>query len=116
MSPSCGLSHSVIEKLGVDKPFCGSRVSSRRCVSPGVAKSQLIRDEEVSWGRTNGTYTFPDDANMSRSHAKVYHRGEDFLLEDAGSRNGTFVKVRERMSIRMGETLLLGTQLLRVTK
>jgi len=31
---------------------------------------------------------------MSRSHAKVYQRGDSYFLEDVGSRNGTFIKVR----------------------
>src|SRR3954467_9020548 len=53
-----------------------------------------LNEEEVSFGRSRGTYIFPEDAFMSRAHCKIYHRGEDFYLEDVGSRNGTFVKVR----------------------
>jgi len=86
-------------------------------VSLGADKGHyLMREEEVTWGRIKGTYTFPDDPNMSRSHAKVFHRGEDFFLEDTGSRNGTFVKVRESTHIPVGVTLLVGGQLLRVTQ
>ncbi len=76
----------------------------------------LLREEEVTWGRIKGTYTFPDDLSMSRSHAKVFHRGEDFFLEDTGSRNGTFVKVREKTHLPVGVTLLIGGQLLRVAQ
>ena len=54
-----------------------------------------LPDSEITFGRTKGTYTFPDTA-MSRSHAKIYHRGEDFFIEDTGSTNGTFVKAREK--------------------
>ena len=75
-----------------------------------------IREDEVTWGRNKATYTFPDDFNMSRSHAKVYHRGEDFFLEDSGSRNGTFVKVREKTQVPAGATLSVGGQLLRVVR
>jgi class 3 adenylate cyclase len=75
-----------------------------------------MSEQEVTWGRTKGTYTFPEDGFMSRAHAKVYQRGEDFFLEDSGSRNGTFVKVRERSPVPVGAMVLLGGQLLKVTQ
>jgi len=53
---------------------------------------------------------------MSRSHAKVYQRGENFFLEDAGSRNGTFVKARGRTPVPVGAMVLVGGQLLKVTQ
>jgi pSer/pThr/pTyr-binding forkhead associated (FHA) protein len=69
----------------------------------------------VSFGRVNGTYTFPEDKLMSRSHARVVQRAEDFILEDLGSRNGTFVKVRDTAPLAATSTILLGDQLLRMT-
>ncbi|MGH8459575.1 MAG: adenylate/guanylate cyclase domain-containing protein, partial [Nevskiales bacterium] len=45
-----------------------------------------INLEEVILGRSRGTYTFNDDGFMSGSHARIYQRGEDFFLEDMGSR------------------------------
>ena len=75
-----------------------------------------VTEEQVTWGRTKANYVFPDDMLMSRSHDKVYHRGEDFFLEDAGSRNGTFVKASERVPLALGTVLSLGGQLLRVVR
>jgi class 3 adenylate cyclase len=72
-----------------------------------------LNDEEVSFGRTRGTYIFPEDPFMSRAHAKLYHRGEDFFLEDVGSRNGTFVKVRNKAPVPAGATVLVGSQVLK---
>jgi len=69
---------------------------------------------EVHMGRTRGTYVFPDDNLMSRSHVRIFERGEDFLLEDVGSRNGTFVKVRGKTPLLSGSALLIAGQLLRV--
>jgi class 3 adenylate cyclase len=69
---------------------------------------------ETQFGRTNGNYTFPNDKMMSRVHARILQRGEDFLLEDAGSRNGTFVSVRNKTPLVYGSTLLVGSQLFRV--
>jgi len=69
---------------------------------------------EIQIGRTRGTYVFPDDNLMSRAHVRISQRGEDFLLEDVGSRNGTFVKVRGNTPLPLGSALLIAGQLLRV--
>ncbi len=75
-----------------------------------------VTEEQVTWGRSKATYVFPDDMLMSRAHAKVYHRGEDFFLEDAGSRNGTFVKAGPHTPLVATSILSLGGQLLRVIR
>jgi len=73
-----------------------------------------LLQQEVTWGRTKGDYVFPDDGFMSRSHAKVYQRGENYFLEDVGSRNGTFIKVRGKTPVPVGAMVLAGGQLLKV--
>jgi adenylate cyclase len=69
---------------------------------------------QVQLGRTVGTYTFPDDHLMSRSHALISKRGEDFVLEDAGSHNGTFVQLRRKTPLSVGSTLLIAGHLLKI--
>jgi len=73
-----------------------------------------LLEEETTWGRSKGTYTFPDDGFMSRSHARVYLRGENYFLEDMGSRNGTFIKARGKTPVPQGAMVLAGGQLLKV--
>jgi adenylate cyclase len=73
-----------------------------------------IREQQTTWGRTKATYTFPTDSAMSRSHAGVYYRGEDFFLEDLGSTNGTFVLAREKTPVPPGAVLSIGGQRLKV--
>ena len=73
-----------------------------------------LRGEEVTFGRTNATYTFETDRLMSRSHARVYQRGEDFFLEDLSSRNGTFVMVCGKAPVPFGAPVLVGKQMFRV--
>jgi class 3 adenylate cyclase/pSer/pThr/pTyr-binding forkhead associated (FHA) protein len=73
-----------------------------------------LLEQEITWGRTKGDYVFPDDGFMSRSHAKVYQRGENYFLEDVGSRNGTFIKVRGKTPVPIGAMVLAGGQLLKV--
>ncbi len=72
--------------------------------------------EEIFFGRVKGTYTFPEDKLMSRSHARVLQRAEDFIVEDLGSRNGTFVKLRGTAPLAANGMILLGNQLLRVVR
>jgi class 3 adenylate cyclase/pSer/pThr/pTyr-binding forkhead associated (FHA) protein len=83
---------------------------------PDTSTRFPLLDQEIVWGRNKGTYTFPDDGFMSRSHAKIYQRGENYFLEDVGSRNGTFVKVRGKVPVPIGSTVLAGGQLLKVTE
>jgi class 3 adenylate cyclase len=72
-----------------------------------------LQHEEITFGRTKGTFTFTNDPVMSRSHARVYYRGENFFLEDLGSRNGTFVRVRGKASVPFGASVLVSGQVFR---
>jgi adenylate cyclase len=74
-----------------------------------------VNADVIILGRERGTYTFPEDGFMSRSHAKVCQRGENFFLEDLGSRNGTFVKVKGSAPVPNGSAILVGKQLFNVT-
>jgi pSer/pThr/pTyr-binding forkhead associated (FHA) protein len=80
----------------------------------GDRKHYPLQGEQTTWGRTNATYVFPTDTAMSRSHARVYHRGEDFFIEDTGSTNGTFVMAKEKTPIPPGVFLAIGGQRLKV--
>jgi predicted component of type VI protein secretion system len=86
------------------------------CIDPqGRSSGQFpISWVETQFGRTHGRYTFPNDRMMSGNHARILQRGEDFLLEDAGSRNGTLVSVRTKTALVDGSTVLVGSQLFRI--
>ncbi|MGH9713120.1 MAG: FHA domain-containing protein [Candidatus Acidiferrales bacterium] len=73
-----------------------------------------LRGPETSFGRSNGTHTFPNDPYLSATHARVRLRDSQYFLEDLGSTNGTFARIRKRALVRDGDTLLIGKQLLRV--
>ena len=65
-------------------------------------------------GRTGGELRFTDDATISPEHARFTIRGEAAFVEDVGSLNGTFVRVRAPRSLASGDDIRLGRQLLRV--
>lgn len=73
-----------------------------------------LAEGQISFGRTRGEHLFPQDNLMSRSHLKISRRGDELLVEDLGSRNGTFLKVHGRSPVSAGTELIIAGQLLRV--
>jgi hypothetical protein len=75
----------------------------------------LTRSEFVL-GREEGDMLFPDDEFMSRRHAMLRRGtgGGQARLEDLGSSNGTFIRIRGELLLAVGDVLRLGDQLLRV--
>ena len=77
---------------------------SGREITPGTGVTALGRtaDNDVS---------FPDDSNVSRFHAEIEARGNEFCLIDLGSSNGTTVngtKVTGETYLKTGDRILLG--------
>ncbi len=65
---------------------------------------------ETRIGRAAGDITFPKDGFLSGRHAKIVQRDGRFFVADHASRNGTFVKIREEIELRPGDTFLVGKQ------
>lgn len=73
------------------------------------------RENVVTIGREESDMNFPDDVYMSGTHARVEVSGDGKLtLTDAGSKNGTYVRIRGEQELAHGDYLFLGRQLLRV--
>ncbi len=71
-----------------------------------------VKDETVI-GRASGEITFPHDGFMSGRHARIERRGNKFFLRDEGSRNGTFIKIKDEVELQPGDMVLVGKQLFR---
>lgn len=80
----------------------------------GLGEVFPLADGENVIGREAGAITFPADRYVSARHACLEVRGDDVTLADAGSSNGTFVKVAGAAELGLGDQLLVGGQLLRV--
>ena len=65
-------------------------------------------------GREQGDWIFPYDQTMSGRHAEVRSEDSEFVAHDLGSRNGVAIAVRGERSLRKGQRVLLGDQILRV--
>jgi hypothetical protein len=56
-----------------------------------VGESFPVTGERMSIGRRPDSEVFLDDITVSRDHALLIRRGEDWYLDDCGSLNGTYV-------------------------
>jgi pSer/pThr/pTyr-binding forkhead associated (FHA) protein len=65
-------------------------------------------------GREQGEWQFPYDASMSGAHALIRSEDADFVVVDAGSRNGVAVAVRGERVLNEKSRLLIGDQMIRV--
>lgn len=71
-------------------------------------------DDVCRVGREQADLNFPHDIYMSGRHAHLEQRGDDTLLVDDGSRNGTYLKIRGEQALADGDYLFIGKELLRV--
>jgi pSer/pThr/pTyr-binding forkhead associated (FHA) protein len=68
---------------------------------------------DLNLGREQGDIVFSDDEFMSRRHAQISYRNGHGRLEDLGSSNGTFLKLRGPHGLVPGDLIRLGDELLR---
>ena len=75
-----------------------------------VGESFPVEGERLSIGRRPDSAVFLDDVTVSRDHALLIRRGEDWYLDDMGSLNGTYVNRSRIDSQRLeeGDELQIG--------
>ena len=61
-----------------------------------VGESFIVEGERMSIGRRTDSAVFLDDITVSRDHAMLIRRGDQWHIDDCGSLNGTYVN-RERI-------------------
>jgi pSer/pThr/pTyr-binding forkhead associated (FHA) protein len=70
--------------------------------------------EETTCGRTEGEIRLHDDPTVSPRHARFSRRGATLQVEDLGSVNGTYLRLKAPHPLAVGEEIRLGRQLLRL--
>ncbi len=77
-----------------------------------------LRGAKVIFGREQGDILFPRDPFVSREHAQLrleLHGAQmSVFLEDLGSANGTYIRIRGSAEVRCGDTFRVGDQILRL--
>jgi pSer/pThr/pTyr-binding forkhead associated (FHA) protein len=92
------------------KPRRGVRL---RILEPPEHEGELYPlGEEITVGRGGGcSIVLPDDHYVSTLHARLFRRGDEVLVEDLGSRNGTFLNgspVTAATRLRRGDRVQFG--------
>ncbi|HVE80108.1 MAG TPA: FHA domain-containing protein [Gemmatimonadaceae bacterium] len=120
-------------RVGYPAPHPPEADQTRRMgsLTPGVDSAVLqqlrgdgsVRDamhlspgRSVVIGRDIGDWTFPYDPTMSARHAEVRSEDNEFVVRDAGSRNGIALAVHGERAVTVGQRILLGDQILRVER
>jgi pSer/pThr/pTyr-binding forkhead associated (FHA) protein len=65
-------------------------------------------------GRRHGDITFADDVFLSPEHAKFSVQDGRLFVQDTGSANGVFVRIKRPTPLDDGDLFLVGEQLLRL--
>ena len=94
------------------KPALPSRGAPRLRVTQGSGATQTVEltQDVTVIGRGSQAHLRLDDTGVSRQHAEVRREGDDVVLVDLGSTNGTTVngRVAERVRLTPGDTISLG--------
>ena len=78
-----------------------------------ITRTFTLDTGEVSVGRLDGELTFPADVFMSPVHAQLSFREGQLFVRDLGSRNSTWLFTDAPYKLQDGDTVLIGSQLLR---
>src|SRR5215469_16608 len=78
----------------------------------GQMKNVPLTGGRLAIGRSSAAeLCFPEDAGLSRQHFAFEPEGEDWTVQDLGSKNGTFVNnipLKARLILRPGDRITAG--------
>jgi pSer/pThr/pTyr-binding forkhead associated (FHA) protein len=84
-----------------------------------ITQAGITRDlyhlgrNDMLLGREQADIVFPDDEFISRRHAQLSFREGGGRIEDLGSSNGTFLRLRGPHTLVSGDLIRVGDELLR---
>jgi serine phosphatase RsbU (regulator of sigma subunit)/pSer/pThr/pTyr-binding forkhead associated (FHA) protein len=84
---------------------------------PIAGRRYKLGDGEYVIGRRSDCHIFVPDMRVSRQHARVHKDGDDWMLEDLGSNNGTYVngvRLETATSIRDRDEISIANNRIRV--
>ena len=80
---------------------------------PGM--SAVAANDEIVIGGEGANVVFTADAHLSSRHARIARNSSGgFSIEDLGSTNGTYVRIRGKETLAQGDYVYIGNELLRV--
>ncbi len=99
-----------LEELGYDDVLDGGATLVIRAGGGRAGETFALEGDRLTVGRRPDSDIFLDDVTVSRDHAVIVRRGNDYFLDDCGSLNGTYVNRRRIESHRLadGDELQVG--------
>ena len=79
------------EELELSEATAGGAALVIRSGGGRAGESFPLHGDRMTIGRRQDSDVFLDDVTVSRDHAILVRRGEDYYLDDCGSLNGTYV-------------------------
>jgi serine phosphatase RsbU (regulator of sigma subunit)/pSer/pThr/pTyr-binding forkhead associated (FHA) protein len=79
--------------------------------------NRKVEGAELVIGRSTKCDLSISDRFLSRQHARMFRSGNDWMIEDLGSRNGTFVngeRISSTKRIRPGDTIAMSASVVKV--
>ena len=105
-------SPSTMSPSSMSRPAAPHRNASLRVIEPASFAGQTFGlADETTLGRAPGCLIQLDDTYVSTVHARVSRSGDDYVVEDLNSTNGTYVnrsKVTSPTLLREGDRLQVG--------
>jgi pSer/pThr/pTyr-binding forkhead associated (FHA) protein len=98
-------SGAILEEIKTEGPALVVRSGGGR-----AGEHFLLESDMTTVGRSPDCDVFLDDVTVSRRHAQVLRRDGQFVIEDKGSLNGTFVNRRriESGALEDGDEVQIG--------
>ncbi len=105
-----------------------ARTSSRRArkapkkaaIIEGPAKGKSLNlTNELIIGRADKCHLILDDTYVSQVHARIFSKGDGFLVEDLGSTNGTYLnrrRITSPVELQRGDRVKIGKTVLELRK
>ncbi len=111
--PEPASSENGTEIMGSPNPGYWGRVSVMVDDKRSV-EAYPIEREEFTVGREQGDLSFPVDGYVSSRHCRIVGDDTGVYLEDCGSSNGTYLRIRSGSRVDFGTLILVGQQLFRI--
>jgi hypothetical protein len=92
-----------IEEVQLEDIVAGGAALVIRAGGGRSGESFPLEGDRMTVGRRPDSDIFLDDVTVSRDHALIVRRGNEFYLDDCGSLNGTYVNRRRIESHRLGD-------------
>lgn len=103
------------ERMGSPNPGYWGRICV--LVDPGRPSAGFpVENEGIAVGRELGDITFPQDGYVSGRHCRITGDDTGVYIEDLGSSNGTYMRVRQGQVVPFSSLVLIGQKLFQVER